>query len=225
MYQGEESELYVRILTEMERALQDGAGFTQDEVARRLNELGYRGDNIRMAMGRVDPYIAVALARGDSTVRFAYTGNADGISLSDRIWRDAANDFTRIFNIIKLDAFQGRSAWYSAKAIEKFITDGDNRGYTPWKSALRLIRSEMQAAFFAGQIEQYSEIYFIEGVKWNLSLSHRPSGCMCEQQARQDLYGLGRGVYPKDRVPGPPHPQCLCYLTSVIKKSAVEESL
>ena len=46
--------------------------------------------------------------------------------------------------------------------------------------------------------------------------SRHPDEDICDMYAGADLYGLGAGVYPKDRVPDcPVHPNCLCHLTPI----------
>lgn len=53
-----------------------------------------------------------------------------------------------------------------------------------------------------------------KGIKWNLSKNHEEKD-ICDQYANQDLYGLGPGIYPADKVPDR-HTGCKCYLTSVL---------
>jgi hypothetical protein len=55
------------------------------------------------------------------------------------------------------------------------------------------------------------------GMKWNLSKSHKVTD-ICDTLASQDLYGLGPGVYPKDKLlPKPAHPHCICFETIVLE--------
>ncbi len=81
--------------------------------------------------------------------------------------------------------------------------------------SLVIARTEANNAYLAAHIERAKETPWVRGVKWNLSSSHRIA-CECEALASQDLYGLGPGVYPPDRVPARPHPNCYCYLTDVV---------
>jgi len=180
---------------------------------------GIDGDILRnQLMGKLDTSLALSLARGDVVSRFVYTGNPDGITLSDRIYTNINQDFTRMFNEITRRSLVGESAYKIAKSVVEFMRDENVFGYTPWKSAVRLTRTEMAEAFRAGQIEAYSQMPFVEAIEWELSLSHR-TRCKCEQLARQDLYDMGKGVYPIDKVPPIPHPHCLCWLKPVIKEN------
>ena len=54
-------------------------------------------------------------------------------------------------------------------------------------------------------------------VKWEIGSRH-PLPDICDFYTRVDLFGLGKGVYPKDKVPPfPAHPHCLCRLTKLYK--------
>ena len=81
--------------------------------------------------------------------------------------------------------------------------------------AIVIARTEAQNAFLAGHVDRIQDVPWVRGVKWNLSASHR-TNCECEVLATQDLYGMGPGIYPKDRVPERPHPNCFCYVTDVL---------
>lgn len=61
-------------------------------------------------------------------------------------------------------------------------------------------------------VESSKKSVIVKGIKWNLSGNHKGED-ICDQYATQDLYGLGSGVYPQDKVPNR-HYSCKCYLTS-----------
>lgn len=53
--------------------------------------------------------------------------------------------------------------------------------------------------------------------KWSLSSRH-PVDDICDMYAEADLYGLGKGVFPKDAAPvNPAHPHCLCHYAPVYR--------
>src|SRR5690606_21412741 len=81
--------------------------------------------------------------------------------------------------------------------------------------AVVIARTEANAAFLAGHVEKAKASPWVVGVKWNLSASHRVP-CECEVFAKQNAYGLGPGVYPPDKVPERPHPNCFCFMTDVV---------
>ena len=57
----------------------------------------------------------------------------------------------------------------------------------------------------------------IVAVKFKLSSRH-PVFDICDMYAKADMYGLGAGIYPKDKLPPlPVHPHCLCRYVEVIE--------
>jgi hypothetical protein len=81
-------------------------------------------------------------------------------------------------------------------------------------AAMRLARTEINNAFHFTGIRYTREMPWVEGYRWNLSGSHGRVD-VCNDMAGSNHSGLGRGVYDKGSVPGKPHPQCLCYTTTV----------
>lgn len=74
--------------------------------------------------------------------------------------------------------------------------------------ARRIARHETMEAHRSAYLASVREKPYAVGVRWKLSgLGHLPDVCDCF--ANQNLYGLGAGGYPKDRVPETPHPQCI----------------
>lgn len=79
----------------------------------------------------------------------------------------------------------------------------------------RISRTEMSRAwgdgFFAKHLDDPDVIAF----KWKLNSRH-PVFDICDIHASVDMYGLGAGVYPKDRFPvRPAHPHCMCLVSPV----------
>lgn len=81
-------------------------------------------------------------------------------------------------------------------------------------AALRIGRTELNNAFHTTTIRAVADQPWVDGVKWVLSESH-PRPDECNQYAADDHAGLGAGIFPRDSVPGKPHPQCLCYTTVI----------
>ena len=55
----------------------------------------------------------------------------------------------------------------------------------------------------------------VVALKWQLNSRH-PVCDICDVYANADFYGLGKGVYPKDKFPTlPAHPHCLCKIAPV----------
>ncbi len=83
-------------------------------------------------------------------------------------------------------------------------------------SLKRIARTEMSTAHHRAGIAASIEDGDVIGYRWRLSGSH-PEWDICDLYAGVEL-GLGRGVYPKDKVPaGKAHPHCMCSLTPVTR--------
>ena len=55
----------------------------------------------------------------------------------------------------------------------------------------------------------------VVALKWQLNSRH-PVCDICDVYANADFYGLGRGIYPKDKFPTlPAHPHCMCKILPV----------
>ena len=83
--------------------------------------------------------------------------------------------------------------------------------------AQRIIRTELSRAYsdgFAAKVMQDDDVV---AVRLKLSSRH-PVFDICDLFAEADMYGLGKGVYPKDKAPPIPlHPYCMCRLEEVFK--------
>ncbi|MEG2069120.1 MAG: hypothetical protein RRY63_04975 [Acidaminococcaceae bacterium] len=80
----------------------------------------------------------------------------------------------------------------------------------------RLIRTEMSRAWADGFWVQVLNDPDVVAVKYKLSSRH-PVFDICDMYARADIFNLGAGIYPKDKVPAVPvHPHCLCRYAEVI---------
>ncbi len=100
------------------------------------------------------------------------------------------------------------------KAIEKAVETAINE-----KSryvAERIARTEMARAYADGFIAKIKDDPDIVAVKFKLGSRH-PAFDICDMYARADMFNLGKGVYPKDKLPPLPiHPHCLCRYSEVI---------
>ena len=84
------------------------------------------------------------------------------------------------------------------KAIEKAVEVAVNE-----KSryvAERITRTEMARAWADGFIAKMKTDADIVAVKFKLSSRH-PVFDICDMYAKADMYGLGAGIYPKDKLP------------------------
>lgn len=83
--------------------------------------------------------------------------------------------------------------------------------------AERIARTELARAYHDGFMAKWQDDEDCVAFKWKLSTRH-PADDICDLYAKADLYGLGKGVFPKDKVPTlPVHPHCMCRLAPVMK--------
>ena len=116
----------------------------------------------------------------------------------------------RLLEEIKKAVEKGREELIE-EAIKWFVYDRQ-------LSRLKTIaQTETANAFHEAQILVTEKDENIIGYRWRLSRSH-PRPDVCDLYANVN-FGLGRGVWPKDKVPRiKPHPHCLCYLVPVVRK-------
>ena len=100
--------------------------------------------------------------------------------------------------------------------------------------AQRIALNETSRAYNDNRALEYASDKDIKVVKIKMSKTH-PRTDICDYFANVDKYGLGAGVYPKDKAPIPPfHPFCRCamipkyadeYSTPKLNKNADKEYL
>lgn len=82
-------------------------------------------------------------------------------------------------------------------------------------AAERIARTEVARAYYDAFMAQYESDDAVTAFRWRKSSRH-PVFDICDLYAEADLYGLGKGVFPKDKAPGlPAHPHCLCHYSPV----------
>ncbi|RUM29225.1 MAG: hypothetical protein DSY42_06925 [Aquifex sp.] len=90
----------------------------------------------------------------------------------------------------------------------------------------RIARTEVSNVMHLSIIKKTEKNPLVVGYKWRLSPAHARAD-ICDVYANVD-FGLGRGVWPKDRVPRrKAHPHCTCLLIPVsgLKKEYKDRSL
>ena len=81
--------------------------------------------------------------------------------------------------------------------------------------AERIARTEAAKAWADGFFANALQDKHVIGFKWYLSSRH-PVYDICDMYAKADMFNLGAGVYPKDKIPPlPAHPHCLCRVAEV----------
>ena len=113
----------------------------------------------------------------------------------------------------------------SAEALEKacWVAMQEKSRYV----AERIARTEMARAYADGFLAKAEADSDIVAFKWKTGTRH-PMFDICDMYAKADMYGLGAGIYPKDKLPPlPAHPHCMCrlvemYLPDIKGKQAKE---
>lgn len=183
----------------------------------------------------------------DDAVRFVRNFIAeDGLQLSDRIWRIDNHTKTIITDAIQQAVIHGHSASQAAadllarglpvtpeintktqqanpKNIETAINEGIFRKQgNPYDNAKRLMRTEINRAHG----EAYQAAAFahedVIGTQFLLGKGH-PRPDICDMHANANVYGLGKGVYPKGQNPWPAHPNTLSYVVAVFSDEVTDD--
>jgi hypothetical protein len=158
------------------------------------------------------PLIAAQQAYAERTVANYLSRRTNNISLSERVYRSKALAAGWVDRAVNRVIVSGGSWRDIAKAVRPMI-DPDVPGGVSY-AAKRLARTELNNAFHATQ-QRLAEVNpFVVSVQWHLSRSH-PKKDKCDDLASGHSAGLKKGHYRKGSVPSKPHPQCLCFTTSV----------
>jgi hypothetical protein len=137
------------------------------------------------------------------------TTGKQNIPLSQRVYQSAAHMNGLVTRKIESALVRGLNHRELAKEVRDFIRP-DVPGGVGY-AAKRLARTEINHAYHYAQIENNKDKPWVTGMRWRISGSH-PRTDICDSMGRDDHSNLGAGVYPKESVPGKPHPQCLCSL-------------
>lgn len=207
-----------------------------DGAIRDASRLGVAPFEPAGAGGMVVSQAGMRVAEG--TVRWvtAYIA-ADGLQLSDRIWRLTSGERRAIVGALERAIIQGSSA---EQAMRDYLLRGQeppaglaekarsgsadavrHAVIQPFSEAAnnarRVMRTEINRAHgeaFMGRARENPDVI---GFRFMLSPRH-PETDVCDLLAQQNLHGLGPGVYPKaprEACPWPAHPNTLSFLEVV----------
>jgi hypothetical protein len=137
----------------------------------------------------------------------------NGISLSDQVYKTQALYTGKVAQEVNRGILLSESAKQIADRVKGFISPAVPGGVS--YAATRLGRTELNNAFHRAQIDQRKDNPWTEGFQWHLSGSHpKPDACN-EYADKSHFKGGDAGVFKASDVPGKPHPNCLCYLTTI----------
>ncbi|SCX40336.1 hypothetical protein [Nitrosospira sp. Nsp1] len=184
---------------------------------------------------------AAAMRVSEESLRFVHAFvAADGLQLSDRIWRLDRHARDTVTNAIEMAVIQGHGAVQAARellmrgqsvpgeladkmnaassaGISKAVSGALTGSGSPMDNAMRLMRTEINRAHGEAYIAGVLDHPHAAGVRFLLSPAH-PEPDICDLHATANLYGLGPGVYPdRETCPWPAHPNTLSYVEVVFK--------
>lgn len=173
---------------------------------------------------------------------------ADGLTLSDRLWRMDQGAKEAMTRAVANAVVQG---WSGAKAAQDLALRGvaipadvaaqvraakadklvgladlltsSKSGAEPelWK-AERVLRTEINRAHGEAYMAGAEQTPGFAGFKFLLSSRH-PAPDICDLLAAQNLHGLGPGVYPtREQTPWPAHPNTLSFVVVVFEEDITE---
>lgn len=167
---------------------------------------------------------------------------ADGLQLSDRLWRMDRGARDAVVNTIEQAIIQGHSAGQAARELllrgqgvpddvqaklgaaraagvsqavqERMLADDANSALM---NAERLMRTELNRAHGEAYMKGGEDLPGFAGWRYLLSPAH-PAPDICDLLSSQNLYGLGKGVYPtREACPWPAHPNTLSFIVIVFQ--------
>lgn len=132
-------------------------------------------------------------------------------TLSEKVYHSRVLSSGQLNNIINSGIARGVSASELAASVKDFIRP-DTPGGVQY-AANRLARTELNNAFHGTQVQEGVKSPFVNAMRWHLSGSHpRPDECN-DYESGGDLKD---GLWSPERVPGKPHPQCLCWMSAEV---------
>ena len=158
------------------------------------------------------------------TVMADYANRVDveGLKISPNIW---ANSQTALIeNQVMAAIVRGQSAISLARNLEKFVLGGSiGMGHSIRYKTMRLARTEINTAYHESRRLTAITSPVVQGMQWRLSNRH-PKWDVCDLLADQDLYQMGKGVYPPGQLPPKPHPNCICYTMDDLRDPVLWDS-
>lgn len=151
------------------------------------------------------------MATADQGVQSLISRRENGMSLSQRVWRNSRVATRGINDAINVGLALGKSPAEIAQDVRKYISPNYPGGAS--SAAMRLGRTEVLNAYHQTALRRYAQTPWVEKVKWNLSGSH-PRPDQCNEYATSGNLA-GAGIWTPEAVPDKPHPNCLCYVEPV----------
>lgn len=148
---------------------------------------------------------------------------ADGLQLSERLWRLNTHTRQTVTEILQRTVLAGDDTTRGALALlDANLEQGLLRAVNnPYEVARRLMRTELNRAHGEAYRAGLRISPDVAGERFMLSPSH-PRPDQCDFHAAANLHGLGAGVYPVGASPWPAHPNTLSFLVVVFTDEVSE---
>lgn len=167
----------------------------------------------RLGVKMTPDFARSLLAQAEAGLESYVSRRHFNMTLSERVYRNGKRSVASVESIINQGLLSGRSATEIARMVRGFINPRTPGGVS--YAAMRLARTELNNAFHQTSIRMAKDDPFVERMRWNLSGSHPKPDICNELAARVNQNGWGPGEYSVDQVPNKPHPQCLCFTTTI----------
>lgn len=180
-----------------------------------VNAETFVNDVLGKAMGVRFEALEQAFAfNAKNSVDNLYAKANNGIPLADSVYKHQALTNGVVEKEINRAIALQQSAKQLAERVRSLINPSVAGGVS--YSANRLARTEINNSFHRAQIDRRENEPWTTGMHWHLSGSH-PKPDLCNVYAERVNYAGGApGVFKSGSVPGKPHPNCLCYLTTEV---------
>lgn len=222
-----------RLLMELGVDIKNDLNTTVHQVATDTTQARQAATNVLLRERNLPIVVDFGRVPQETVEALAAIQDVEGFKFSAEVWGKTQADL--INRHVLRGAAQTKSISDIAKDLRPFILGADaltpdeltdlrrirgrqalKLGHSIKYKTERLVRTEiMQAAWEAGR-RSADASPIVAGVKWNLSTRH-PRYDVCDILASQDLYGLGKGVYPSATIPPRPHPNCFCFQADVLR--------
>jgi len=171
-------------------------------------------------------------ARNEAALKSFQQRKADGMGLSDRIWKHTKAAKSELETALDIGLSEGKSAAALSRDVRNALLEPDKlfrrvrdkdgklqlskaaQEYNPgqgiyrssYKNAMRLTRTENNMAYREADFQRWSQMDFVKG--YEIKLSNNPNHCdVCKTLA---------GKYPKTFKFVGWHPQCRCFAIPIL---------
>lgn len=236
------------LLAQIETRLSAMVAQRDEILSEGLSKAASYGARAWMASGVLDAAATPRVAHEAVAFVQAFRA-ADGLNLSDRLWRidRGANEAVGLAVeravILGQDAARAAREFLSrgaavpgevqanlaaanglaiGKEAARYLVGKDDAGGALYQS-MRVFRTEINRAHGEAYMNKEVEARsWFGGWRFLLSPEH-PETDICDLLADQNLFGLGKGVYPnREACPWPAHPNTLSYVETVFKDGITE---